>query len=373
MEENTTAGNGRLLSIDVLRGFDMMFIMGIASIIICICKLFPGGGGCWLAEQMRHVPWEGFHQHDTIFALFLFISGMTFPFSLAKKRERGLTQKSIDLDILRRALVLVFFGLVYEGFFQFHFSTLRFPSVLGRIGIAWAAAAFLYCHTGKKTQWGIAAGILAGYFLLLKFVTAPDAPAGADPFSVEGNIAYYIDRTLMPRHIWKAGIGDPEGLLSTVPAVVTAMLGMFTGRYVKESGDTGEKKTLKMLGGAAVLTVITIVWSVWCPVIKSLWTSTFVTAAAAYSLALFAIFHYLIDVRGWRKGLLFFQVIGMNSITIYMAQCFISFSRISQFFLGGLAGLFPESIGDIILRAGSFTAAWLMLYFLYRKKCFLKV
>ena len=145
-KEKTNLSNGRLLSIDALRGFDMLFIMGISGIIVGICSLFPGGEGCWLASQMGHVKWEGFHHHDTIFALFLFISGMTFPFSLAKKREKGVTQKHIVLDILRRGAILVLLGMVYNGLLQFNFSTARFPSVLGRIGIAWALAALLYCY-----------------------------------------------------------------------------------------------------------------------------------------------------------------------------------------------------------------------------------
>lgn len=178
--------NGRLLSLDALRGFDMMFIMGLSAVIAEACGIFPGGKDCWLAQQMSHVNWIGLHHHDTIFALFLFISGMTFPFSLEKKRSKGLSDKSITLDVIRRGLTLFFLGLVYEGFFQFHFESLRIPSVLGRIGLAWMLAAILYCHTGKKTQWGVAAGILIGYFLLLKLVVAPDAPAGADSLSKRG-------------------------------------------------------------------------------------------------------------------------------------------------------------------------------------------
>ncbi len=369
MEEN----NGRLLSLDVLRGFDMMFIMGLAGIIASLCAAFPGGEDCWLATQMTHVDWVGFRHHDTIFALFLFISGMTFPFSLAKKQARGLSKGSIALDILRRGLTLFFLGLVYQGFFNFQFSTLRIPSVLGRIGIAWALAAFLYTFTGKKTQWTAAAGILVGYFLLLRFTLAPDAPAGADPFSLEGNIVSYVDRLLIPDNIYKKGVYDPEGILSTLPAVVTALLGMFTGRYVKESQDSGSRKTLKMLAAAAILAVIAIVWSHWFPVIKKLWTSTFVLAAAAWSVGLFAIFYYMIDVKGWTKGTVFFKVVGMNSITIYMAQSIIGFSHASNFFFKGLSDLVPESCAQLILNIGYFTICWLFLYFLYRKKCFLKV
>ena len=238
MTGNETSSNGRLLSLDALRGFDMMFIMGFSGIVISLCALFPDGADCWLAQQMKHVSWEGFHHHDTIFALFLFISGMTFPFSLAKKQSKGLSNGNITLDIVRRGLVLVFLGLVYQGLFQFNFSTLRFPSVLARIGIAWACAALIYCYTGRKTQWSIFAVILIGYFLLLKFTLAPDAPAGADSFSRDGNIAYYIDRMVLGRHAYKP-YGDPEGLLSTIPAITTALLGMFTGRYVKDSKDSG--------------------------------------------------------------------------------------------------------------------------------------
>lgn len=372
MTKNNLAGNGRLLSLDALRGFDMMFIMGLSGIIVSICSLFPDGDTSWLAMQMSHVKWEGFHHHDTIFALFLFISGMTFPFSSAKKLEKGLSKGDITKEVLKRACILFFLGLVYQGFFHFHFATLRVMSVLGRIGIAWALAAIIYCYTGRKTQYGIAAGILIGYFLLLKFTIAPDAPAGADSMSKMGNIPYYIDRIILGNHAYKP-YGDPEGLLSTIPAIVTALLGMFTGRYVKESDDSGEKKTLKLLGAAVVTGVAAALWSIWFPVIKNLWTSTFVLAAASYSLAVFAIFYYIIDVKGWRKGVIFFQVVGMNSITIYLAQAFIDFQKIGNFFLSGVAELVPEVFGAVILRIGYFTAAWLMLYFMYKKNVFLKV
>lgn len=364
---------GRLLSLDALRGFDMMFIMGLSAVVVNLCGLFPGGEDCWLATQMSHVAWEGFHHHDTIFALFLFISGMTFPFSSAKKMAGGMSRQRLCLDVLRRCCMLIFLGLVYQGIFQFHFATQRIPSVLARIGLAWAIAAIIYMFAGKKTQWGIAVGILVGYFLLLKFVVAPDAPAGADSFSKEGNIAYYIDRLLLPNHIYRKGLGDPEGLLSTIPAVVTAMLGMFTGRYVKESGDSGPRKTLNMLAAAVVLAVVAIVWSFWCPVIKSLWTSTFVLAAGAWSVGLFAIFYYLIDVKGWRKGVVFFQVVGLNSITIYLGQKILNIDSITKFFFGGVMGILPETWSKLVFSLGYFAVCWFLLYFLYRKKCFLKV
>lgn len=117
MSNKESSATGRLLSLDALRGFDMMFIMGLSAIIANFCGLFPGGGDCWLATQMSHVDWEGFHHHDTIFALFLFISGMTFPFSSAKKMTKGMSRSRLCLDVLRRACVLIFLGLVYQGIF----------------------------------------------------------------------------------------------------------------------------------------------------------------------------------------------------------------------------------------------------------------
>ncbi len=243
----------------------------------------------------------------------------------------------------------------------------------GQVGLAWMMAALLFLYTGKRTQWATAFGILVGYFVLLRCCIAPDAPAGAGHFSLEGNIVSYIDRLLIPNHLLKPGVYDPEGILSTFPAVVTALLGMFTGRYVKESSDSGNTKTLKMLCAAVAMAVIAVVWNHWFPVNKKLWTSTFVLAAGAWSVGIFALFYYLIDVRGWRKGVLFFQVVGMNSITIYMFQRIVDVTGISKFFLGGVAGLLPEAWGSLLVQLGYFAVCWLFLYFLYRKNCFLKV
>ena len=248
--------NDRLLSIDAARGFDMMFIMGMAGIIVALCKLFPEGGDSWLALQMSHVKWEGFRHHDTIFALFLFLSGMTIPFSIGKKISSGQSKSSIVLNILRRGLTLFVLGMIYGGLLKLEFSSFRIPSVLGRIGVAWMIAALLYVFTEKRFQWITAGTILVGYFILLKFCIAPDAPAGAGTFSLEGNIASYIDRLLIPNHIYKQGIYDPEGIVGTIPAVATALLGLFTGRYVKESGDSGNRKTIVMLVAAAIMIVI---------------------------------------------------------------------------------------------------------------------
>lgn len=359
----------RLLSIDALRGFDMFFIMGFSALVIAVCELFPGGADCWLARQMGHASWDGLTHHDTIFPLFLFISGMTFPFSLAKSREKGLSEKRIFLKVLTRAAILIGLGLVYNGFFGLQFKTMRFYSVLGRIGLAWMLAAWLYMGCGPKARAFIAAGILVGYNLLL-LIPAPDFP-GASPLSLEGNIVGYIDRCILPNHLlYKVGF-DPEGLLSSLPAIVSAMLGQFTGEFVKDSKV--EKKTLWMLGGALVLLVAGLVWSSWLPLNKKLWTSSFTLVVGAMSVALFALFYWIIDVKGWKKWAFFFQVIGLNSITIYMLQKILPISAVNRFFLGGVVSLCPEPVGKVIFAVGYVFWCWLLLWFLYKKKVFLKV
>ena len=359
----------RLKSIDALRGFDMLFIMGFASLVIAVCQLFPGGGDWWIAKQMGHTSWDGLTHHDTIFPLFLFISGMTFPFSLAKSRGKGYGQGRLFLKVLLRGLVLIALGFVYSGFFNLQFSTLRFYSVLGRIGLAWMIAAFIYMGCGKNLRLIIAAVILVGYNLLL-LIPAPDCP-DAGSLSLEGNIVGYIDRTLFPDHLLGHRGFDPEGLLSTLPAIVTAMLGQFTGEFVKDSKCS--RKALRLFGAAAVLLILGLVWSTWFPVNKKLWTSSFVLVVGAYSVAMFALFYWLIDVKGWTKWAFFFEVIGLNSITIYMLQKIVPIASINKFFLGGVAGLCPEPVGKVVFAAGYVAICWLILLFLYRKKVFLKI
>ena len=366
-----TAAPQRLLSLDTLRGFDMFFIMGFAALVVSLCRLWPGGFSDWLIAQMGHAEWDGFFHHDTIFPLFLFIAGISFPFSLAKQRSKGTSERAILAKIVRRGLTLVLLGLVYNGLFRLDFATLRLPSVLGRIGLAWSIAAVLYLNFGVKTRAAIAVAVLAGYGALSALVAAPDA-AGAGPLTFEGNLAGYIDRQFLPGKLIY-GSFDPEGLLSTVPAVVTAMLGMFTGEFVRRGDIRGGRKTLWMAAAAAALLAAGLALSGVLPVNKKLWSSTFVCVVGAYSLGMFALFYYLIDVRGWRRWTLFFRVVGLNSITIYLAQRIVGFGRISDFFLGGIASKCPEAVAAVISSAGYVAVCWLFLYFLYRKNVFLKV
>ena len=363
----------RLLSIDTFRGMDMLLIMGLSTLLVSLCRLFPGGSEFWLARQMSHVEWNGLAIMDMVFPVFLFIAGLSFPFSYASQVEKGRTSWQIHRKIFVRCLVLIALGIVYNGFFNLRFPQ-RYASVLARIGLAWMFAALLYVHCKPKARIIIATVLLVGYGLLITFVGAPDAPAGAGPLTQDGCLNGWIDRLLLPGRLHKGNF-DPEGLLGVIPATVTAMLGMFTGEFIRlpEERMSGRRKTLWMLGAAAVLVAAGLLWSLSLPLNKKLWTSSFVLVVGGISIALFAIVYYIVEVKGHTKWTFFFRVIGLNSITIYMLQQIVPMGNVSGFFLGGMASLLPEAWGAVLLAAGYLLVCWLLLYFLYRKKIFLKV
>ena len=177
----------RLQSLDALRGFDMFFIMGGATLIAAIAAFWPNDFTQWLAAQMDHVKWDGLAHHDTIFPLFLFIAGISFPFSLNKQLENGKSIQDIYLKIIRRGLMLVFLGLVYNNLMKFEFDTLRFCSVLSRIGLGWMFGALIFTSVkSNRIRAAIIAGILLGYWLITILIPAPDAN-GADVFSKQGD------------------------------------------------------------------------------------------------------------------------------------------------------------------------------------------
>ena len=364
----------RLQSLDALRGFDMLFIMGGGTLLVALATLFPIPFFEAIAEQTHHVDWNGCHMEDMIFPTFLFIAGISFPFSLEKQRMSGKDEGAILRKIIRRGLTLVLLGVVYNGLLNFDFSTQRYASVLGRIGLAWMCAALLFVYVKTKSRAWIAAAILVGYWLLLRFVPAPDAAAGVDSLSMEGCLVGYVDRLLLPGRLHLT-IHDPEGLLSMLPAVVTAMLGMFTGEFIKlrKEGLTETRKVLYLLAAGLGLIAIGLIWNLFFPINKQIWSSSFVCFVGGVSTLLFALFYYVIDVKNHRGWTLFFRVIGMNSITIYLAQRFIRFSYTNEALFGGLAKLMPESAQPLVLAIGYIAVCWAFLYFLYRQKIFLKV
>lgn len=372
-EKNSNAPAGRLQSLDALRGFDMLFIMGAAGLIAGLAQWFPCSFTQALADQMNHVEWHGLAHHDTIFPLFLFIAGISFPFSLAKQRANGKTEGEIYKKIIKRGLILVLLGCIYNGLLYFNFAEQRYASVLARIGLAWMFGALIFVNTNWKTRVWITAALLIGYWLVVGFIPAPDG-GGADIFSAKGSLVGYVDRILLPGKVLYGDI-DPEGILSIFPSIGTALLGMFTGEWVKykKEGLTENKKVLYMVIAGIIMLVVGLLWSLVFPINKKMWTSTFVLVVGAYSVLMFALFYYIIDVKNHRGWILFFTVIGLNSITIYLAQQFINFRFTTDKIFGGLVRLFPENSQAFFSSAAYITVCWLFLYFLYKKKVFLKV
>ncbi|HPT22051.1 MAG TPA: DUF5009 domain-containing protein [Bacteroidales bacterium] len=360
-------------SLDALRGFDMFWIMGGEGIFIGLATLTGWPVFQWWAEQQEHVPWHGFRFEDMIFPMFLFIAGISFPFSMAKRTANNEDRKKIYKHVIFRGLMLVLLGIIFNNAVRFNFSELRYGSVLGRIGLAWMFAALIFMNTKRVSRIIWFCSLLLGYWFLLLLFPAHDL-GSTDVFSMEGNLTSYIDRILMPGKLYK-GIHDPEGFLSTIPAIGTALLGMFTGEFMlsKYLSDKPLKKVLYLIIAAVTLIIIGKIWNIAFPINKNLWSSSFVCFVGGLSLLLFAIFYLIIDVWGYKKWSFFFVVIGMNPITIYLAERIINFSSASDFFFGGFAAIMPESWGTLINGIGITTVAWVFLYILYKKKIFLKI
>ena len=384
--------NGRLMSLDALRGADMLFIIGFSGVLVSLCQLLGFGKDCWLATQMSHVAWHGFRHHDTIFPLFLFLAGVSWPFSYASQLAKGRTTAAILRKMAFRVAALVFLGLATANFFAFKVAAFRYCSVLAHIGVCWAGAALLFMFVRSwKTRLAIAFALLLAHWATLFFFTAPDAAAllastdpdiarkvasyaayGTDNFSFTGNIAGWIDRKFMPGHLHEL-VFDPEGFLTKVSGTALATMGAIAGDLLRAKDISGNRKTLLLAGAGAAALALTFCWMPLCPVNKKLWTSTFVLASAAYSFLMLAIFYWIVDVKGFRRWTFFFRVIGMNSITIYVMMRFVGFPSMSRFFLSGVAGLGGKEWESFVICVGMIAVEWLVLLFLYRKNTFLKV
>ena len=379
----------RLYSIDALRGADMCLIMGVAKLVIALSVWLGFGEHGFLADQMRHVAWHGWHVMDGVFPVFMFVSGLSWPFSLAKQRERGVTDAQLWRKIGKRVVTLFLLGLVVEGVLRFDLGRdcFRIGSVFFRIGLCWAAAALLSMYFGVKTRLAIAAALLVGYWALTANFTAPDAatltiPAGLEaygrgPYSVVGNISGYVDRLVLPGRLRYPGVFDTQGTLSTLPAICFPLFGVLTGEFIRLKKDrlTGGKKSLFMLGAGVVFLAVGLLWSKVMPLNRSLWTSSHIVFSTGYALTLFAVFYWIVDVKGCRAWTFPLRVIGMNSLLIFLIQRFGGYNLLdtpAHALFDGVAGLCPPEFGKVVFAAGYTAVCWALLWFLYRKSVFLK-
>lgn len=372
-ELNTQQKSQRLKSLDALRGFDMFWITGGQKIIYALAVMTGLPVFTWMNGQMHHVDWNGFAAYDGIFPLFLFLAGVSMPFSFAKRIQNGDSKKSICKHAFTRMILLVILGLIYNHFLDLDFATMRYTSVLSRIGIAWFFAAIIYLNSSLRWQIVWFWGLLIGYCLMMLFIPVPGFGTGV--LTPEGNLAGYIDRLILPGRLFM-GTMDPEGVLSTMPAISTALLGVFAGRFLKLESVrfTPQKKALVLIGTGIISMILGLIWDLFFSINKNLWTSSFVLWVGGLSLILLGIFYLIIDVWGFKKWAFFFVVIGMNPITIYMVQFrIIKFDVIRDFFFKGLTTHSPQFVEPMLSGLGYVAAVWLFLYILYRKKIFLKV
>jgi predicted acyltransferase len=381
---SNTPASPRLVSLDALRGFDMFWIMSGEQIVHALAKTTGWPVFTTMSDQLHHTVWNGFTFYDMIFPLFLFIAGTALPFSLQKKVQQAGVPAAHHLPssdknqligrMLRRTLILVLLGLVVNGALRFNgLENTRFPSVLARIGIAWFLAGLIYLGGGLRWQVSWLLGLLLGYWMVMICIPVPGYGAGV--LTMQGSLESYIDRLLLPGRLHD-GIHDPEGVLSTIPAIGTALLGVLTGSFLQWESAAWPmwKKAAALAAAGALLVLLGFAWGFAFPINKRLWTSSFVLYAGGFSLLLLSIFYAIIDVAGYRKWAFPLVVIGANSILIYVAsEGAIDFAHTANYFFGGLIHLSPLN-GQQVWTAISVTMIqWIFLYILYKKKIFLKV
>jgi predicted acyltransferase len=359
----------RLLSLDALRGFDMFWIIGGAVIVQEAAKLTHWSGLEWLSQQMVHAEWHGFTLYDLIFPLFLFIAGVAMPFAFARRLERGDSKQQLYKHVIVRGLFLVFLGLIYNDLLKFDWATQRYTSVLGRIGLAYVFAALIVLNTRWQGQLAWAAGLLIGYWAALKLIPVPGY--GAGDLAPGHTLTDFIDRALMPGQL-KFGDRDPLGILSTLPAIGTALAGAITGHLLKVKRIGGYAKTGAMVVAGLVCLGLAYLWDRDFPINKNLWSSSFVLHCAGLSLLLLALFYLVVDVWRLQTWAMVFVVIGSNSVLIYMAQRFVDFQFTTSFFFKGALQR-TGRYEPLLFAIAVVIVEWLLLLLFYKKRIFLRV
>jgi len=372
-QEDSPAGEpekpARLISLDALRGFDMFWIIGGAALLRAIAHW--SGSDEFIkhaTEQTTHTPWIGFTFYDLIFPLFIFMTGVTIPYSITSKISQGtLSKPRAYFRILRRFILLTALGLAFT-FLSFDPAQFRIPGVLQLIAGGYLIAAIIAIHRSVRSQFIWALGILVGYWLALTFIPVPGGEAGQ--LTPGGSLPAYLDR-LLPGTLYM-GVFDPEGPVRYLPAAAMALLGAVTGSFLKSQEKANHAAAGKLLLAGLIALGLGWAWGMIFPIIKPLWTSSYVLFCAGCSLVLLFLFYLVMDV--WKQRWLGFiwLPIGMNAITIYVLGQFVSFRSISQNILGGYAGTLPDHPGEFTLALGTIVIQWIVLFYLFRKKTFLR-
>ena len=298
----------RLISLDVFRGIT------IAGMVLV------NNPGSWstIYWPLTHAEWHGWTPTDLVFPFFLFIVGVAIPIALGKRVGAGGSKRNLYLKIIRRTLIIFALGIFLAGFPYFNLSTIRIPGVLQRIAVCYLCASIIFLNTKVRTQIIIAIALSIVYWLLMTKVPAPGFAAG--DLSKEGSLASYIDRTVFGPHIWRQGkVFDPEGLLSTIPAIATTLMGVLTGQWLRTEKPAYEKAA-GMFAAGVVCMVVGWMWNPWFPINKSLWTSSYVFFTGGLALLFLALCYWSIDIRKYTAWTKPFVVFGVNALVLFVAS-----------------------------------------------------
>jgi predicted acyltransferase len=296
----------RLLSLDVFRGIT------IAGMVLV------NNPGSWehIYWPLEHAQWSGWTPTDLVFPFFLFIVGVSIALALGGRVESGGSKRDLYLKIVKRTLIIFAIGLFLNGFPFFSLGELRIPGVLQRIAVCYFFAAIIFLNTRWRTQVVISIALLLVYWLLLKYIPAPGFAAG--DLTKEGSLPSFVDRVVFGKHVWaQAKVYDPEGLLSTIPAVVTSLIGVLTGQWLRNEKSRMEKVAGMFVLGA-VLTAIGWGWNAFFPINKALWTSSYVMFTGGLALQFLAFCYWLIDIKDYRRWTKPFEIFGLNAIALYV-------------------------------------------------------
>jgi predicted acyltransferase len=405
MAAQTTPAGDRLMSLDALRGFDMFWILGADSFVYALHEMSGNPVAKFIAEQMDHVEWAGCHFYDLIFPLFVFIMGVSTVFSLEKIIAREGRAAAVK-RVLVRGILLFIVALIYSGGFTNPWPDMRLMGVLNRIALCYTFGGLLFIFCNWRVMIGVAVALLLGYWALLEKVPFPDVrPAGytgvitkeagfkkisdinlANTNLIRGsyvqgvNLTDYLDQKYLPGRKYD-GTYDPEGFLSTLPAFVTGLLGIFTGLFLRHNQAPGMKKVLTLFGAGAACVALGWLWGMEMPVIKKIWTSSYVLVAGGCSAMLLAIFYFIVDVKKWRFWCQPFVWIGMNPITLYLTSNFLGglgFEKLARRLTGGPVKGFLDThlapgFGELVSAAvGVLIFVW-FARFLYQRKIFLRL
>lgn len=369
----------RLESLDVLRGADLFFLVALGPIM---GKIASAADAEWLDKSMwifHHVDWEGFSPWDLIMPLFMFMAGATIPFAMESYRREN-NKRAALWRILRRVVVLWIFGMMCQG----NLLALDpnriylYTNTLQAIAVGYAAAAVMFLFTKLRTQIVTAVLLLLAYWATMEFVSVDGFGGGS--YTPDGNLAEWVDRTVLGRFRDHATVENGvvvfsewyryTWILSSLTFAVTGLCGMFAGTITK-SQMTEKRKLAWLFGAGAAMVVVSLVWSIWLPIIKIIWTSSMALFAAGVSFILLGISYYFVDYKGHRSNLTWLKVYGMNSIAAYMLTQIVNFRGVAKSLFFGL----EQYMGDwynVLITLSQIGIIYLILYAMYRKKIFLK-